>query len=429
MPVMSIYLFIIAFALLIVGFPVAVSLGFSSLIIFVWFGPVPLNVVPQMLWSGMESYVLVAVPFFIMAGLLMEAGGVADRLINFSKGLLGWSKGGLGAVNIIASFIFGGISGSSVADTAAIGSIMIPKMLEDGYEKGYSAAITVISSTLAVVVPPSILMIIIGAVAEQSVARLLIGGIVPGGLMAGAMLIQNYFISKVHDYGSQSPFSFKYLWETFKKGIVALGAPVIIIGGILTGFVTPTEAAGLAVFYTIFVAFFILRNFSAKRFIGCVRETAKITAAVMFVVACSRMFTFIITLEGLPRIIAMGLTSITSNKLLILLLLDGFLLITGMLVDAVVAIILLVPILFPVVTSLGIDPIHFGVIFVVNLAIGLVTPPFGVCLFSVCSIARMKLEDLVKSALPLYIALIGVLILITFFPRLVLFLPNFFFNK
>jgi tripartite ATP-independent transporter DctM subunit len=359
-----------------------------------------------------------------MAGLLMESGGVADRLINFSKAILGWSKGGLGAVNIIASFIFGGISGSSVADTAAIGSIMVPKMLEDGYDRGYAAAITVISSTLAVVVPPSILMIIIGAVGEISVARLLIGGIVPGSLMAGAMLIQNYYISKRHNYGSHSEFSFRNLWHHTKYGAVALGAPFIIIGGILTGIITPTEAGGLAVYYTIFVGFFVLKNFTIQKLMFSIKETAKITAAVMFVVACSRLFTFIITFEGLPQIIADWIVSLTQNPLLILLIFNAFLLTVGMLVDVVVAIILLVPILFPVAETVGIDLIHFGVIFAVNLAIGLVTPPFGVCLFSVCNIAKIKLEELVKSSFPLYLSLIIVLILISVFPQLILALPN-----
>lgn len=428
MPVMSITLFIIALVLLFLGAPVAIALGFSALIIFFTFGPVPLAVLPQMIWSGMESYVLVAVPFFIMAGILMESGGVADRLIRFSKAMFGWSRGGLGAVNIIASFIFGGISGSSVADTAAIGSVMVPKMLEDNYDRGYSAAITVISSTLAVVVPPSILMIIIGAIGEQSVARLLIGGIIPGAMMAGAMLVQNFIISTRHNYGSISRFSLGLLWQSFKEGIVALGAPLIIIGGIMTGIITPTEAGGLAVYYTLFVAVFVLRNFSLEKFYIGIKETAKITAAVIFVVASSRLFTFIITYEGLPQIIANQIISLTKNPIIILLILDVFLLFVGMMVDAVVAIILLVPILFPVVQSVGVDPIHFGVIFVVNLAIGLVTPPFGVCLFSVCNIAKMKLEDLVKATLPLYASLIVVLILITLFPQVVLFLPNLFFN-
>jgi C4-dicarboxylate transporter DctM subunit len=235
-------------------------------------------------------------------------------------------------------------------------------------------------------------------------------------------------ISKRHNYGSRSAFSFGNLWYHTRYGLVALGAPAIIIGGILTGFITPTEAGGLAVYYTLFIGFFVMKSFTIKSFLFSIKETVKITAAVMFVVACSRLFTFIITLEGLPQIIADWIISLTTNPQLILLIFNAFLLTVGMLVDVVVAIILLVPILFPVAETVGIDLIHFGVIFAVNLAIGLVTPPFGVCLFSVCNIAHLRLEDLVKSSLPLYASLILVLILISIFPDFITFLPNLFFN-
>lgn len=414
--------------MLILGVPVAVGLGFSSLLILVYYHPVPFCVIPQMLWSGTESFILVAVPFFVMAGIIMESGKISDKLIDFSNSIFSWSKGGLGAANIIASFIFGGISGSSVADTAAIGSIMIPKMTENGYDRDYSAAITVISSTLAVVVPPSILIVVLGAIAEQSIARLLIGGIVPGAMMAGSMLIQNYFISKQRDYGTYSKFSLKNIWNVSKKSLSALGAPLIIIGGILSGLVTPTEAGGLAVYYTIFISIFVLKTLNWKLFYKSMIDTAKITASVMFVVSSARLFTFIISYEGLPQIIANQLFNLTHNPLILLLLINVFLLIVGMIMDGVVAIIMLAPILFPIVISAGIDPIHFGVLFVINLAIGLVTPPFGVCLFSVCSVSKIKMENLIRAAFPLYLSLIVVLLIVTVFPQLVVFLPNLIFN-
>ncbi len=428
MPLMSSWLFIIAVFLLVLGLPVAVAVGLSASVVLFWFQPVPLVAIPQLLWGALEKYVLVAVPFFVLAGVLMEYSGVARRLIDFSKTLVGWSRGGLGAVNVVASFIFGGISGSSIADTASIGSIMIPEMERDGYPRGYSAGITVISSTLAVVVPPSILMIILGAVAEQSVARLLIGGIVPGGLMALTMLVQNYFISARHHYGTVQPFSLGNIGSTFRKGVWALGAPLIIIGGIVTGVVTPTESGGIAVLYTLAIAGFVYKELDWRVFYRTAVEAGKITGAVMFVVAASRIFTFILTYEQVPRIVAAGLSTLTENPVILLLILNLFLLGVGMIIDASVAIIVLVPILYPVVLAFGIDPIHFGVLFVLNLAIGLVTPPFGVCLFSVCNIARMKMTTLIKASFPLYGSLIVVLILSTLFPQIILFLPRLFFG-
>lgn len=428
MPLMTTWLLIIAVFLLILGLPVAVAVGLSASAVLFWFQPVPLVAIPQLLWGALEKYVLVAVPFFVLAGVLMEYSGVARRLIDFSKALVGWSRGGLGAVNVVASFIFGGISGSSIADTASIGSIMIPEMERDGYPRDYSAGITVISSTLAVVVPPSILMIILGAVAEQSVARLLIGGIIPGGLMALTMLIQNYFISAKHHYGTVQPFSFGNIGTTFRRGAWALGAPLIIIGGIVTGVVTPTESGGIAVLYTLAIAAFVYKELDWRVFYRTAVEAGKITGAVMFVVAASRIFTFILTYEQVPRMVAAGLSTLTENPVILLLILNLFLLGVGMIIDASVAIIVLVPILYPVVLSFGIDPIHFGVLFVLNLAIGLVTPPFGVCLFSVCNIARMKMTTLIKASFPLYGSLIVVLILATLFPQIVLFLPRLFFG-
>jgi tripartite ATP-independent transporter DctM subunit len=428
LPLMSKYLFIMIFGLLLMGAPVAVALGFASLAVLTIFHPVPFCVIPQMLWSGTESFLLVAVPFFILAGALMESGKISDQLIDFSNAVFGWFKGGLGAVNIVASFIFSGISGSSVADTAAIGSVMIPKMVDNGYQKDYAGAITVIASTLAIVIPPSIPMVVMGAVAEQSIARLLVGGVVPGAMMALAMLFQNYYISKKRNYGAFCKFSLKNVLKVSLKCLPALGAPLIIMGSILTGVVTPTEAGGLAVFYTLFVMFFLLKTLSWETFHKAMLNTGKITASVLFVIAAARLFTFIITFDGLPQLIASGLLQITKNPLVMLFLINLFLIAVGMLVDNVVAIIMLVPILFPIIKTVGIDPIHFGVLFVVNMALGLVTPPFGVCLFSICSISKIKLENLIKATMPLYLSIVMVLVLITVFPKFVLFLPDLLFK-
>lgn len=421
---MSLFAVTAALILIAYGLPVAVSLGIGALTVFITFQPVPLVAVPQLLFAGVESYILVSIPFFIFVGVLMESSGIARNLIDFSKALTGWTRGGLGAVNIVSSFIFGGISGSSVADTVAIGSIMIPEMEKDGYPKGYSSAITVISSTLAVVIPPSILMILLGAVGDLSISSLLLGGVVPGILMCGAMLFQNYWITKKHDYGHRDKFTFRNLRNSFLKAIPALGVPAVIIIGILSGSVTPTESGGIAAIYTLIVSHLCYKSISMKKLYHCITDTAKYSAAIMFVIASSTMFTFLLTYEEVPQNISQFLLSLSSNEIVILLLINIFILLVGMLIDAGVAIIVLVPILLPVIRLTSIDPIHFGVIFVINLAIGLVTPPFGVCLFSVCSIGKISMGKLIRNSMPLYMSLIIVLLIVTLFPQTVLSIPK-----
>lgn len=421
---MSLFAVIVALILIAYGLPVAVSLGIGALTVFITFQPVPLVAVPQLLFAGVESYILVSIPFFIFVGVLMESSGIARNLIDFSKALTGWTRGGLGAVNIVSSFIFGGISGSSVADTVAIGSIMIPEMEKDGYPKGYSSAITVISSTLAVVIPPSILMILLGAVGNLSISSLLLGGIIPGILMCGAMLFQNYWITKKYDYGHRDKFTFRNLRDSFLKAIPALGVPGVIIIGILSGSVTPTESGGIAAIYTLIISHLCYKSISMKKLYHCITDTAKYSAAIMFVISSSTMFTFLLTYEEVPQNISQFLLSLSSNEMVILLLINIFILLVGMLIDAGVAIIVLVPILLPIIRLTSIDPIHFGVIFVINLAIGLVTPPFGVCLFSVCSIGKISMGKLIRNSMPLYMSLIIVLLIVTLFPQTVLSIPK-----
>jgi len=421
---MTLSVIISSILLLFLGVPVAVSLGLSSLITLIAFHTIPLDIIPQLLWGGTESFILIAIPFFIMVGVIMELGGISNSLISLANSLVGWMKGGLGAANIVVSLIFGGISGSSVADTVSIGTIMIPKMVENGYDKEYSAAITAVSSILSVIVPPSILMVVLGAVAGQSIGRLLVGGILPGVLLSFIMIVQNYFISRKRDYGTYNKFSLKNIWMEFKGSILALGTPLIILGGILSGIVTPTEASGVAVLYTIFVTMFLKKRDFLDIFIKATRRAAVTTSSVIFVMLASKLFTFIITFENVPQLASSAALGVTKNPLVILLIFNVFMIIVGMFTDAIVAILICAPIMYPVIMHFGIDPIHFGVLFVLCLAIGLVTPPFGVCLFSVCNVAKIKLGTLVRGVLPLYVSLLVTILLITVFPQIVLLLPN-----
>lgn len=424
----SLWLIILMFTLMILGTPIVVAIGISCIIVIINFQIVPLSSIPQMVFSTTESFLLVAVPFFVLAGMLMESSKFSHRLVDFSNALVSWSKGGLGAVNIIASFIFGGISGSSLADTVALGSILIPRMVENGYSKEYAAAITVVSSTLAVVIPPSILMVVLGSIAQISIAKLLIGGIFPGALLTIIMLIQNYYVSKKRNYGLQEKFNHKILWKKTKSGWLAIGAPLIIIISILSGLVTPTEAAGLAVFYTLFISVFFIKGLTFKGFKNTIIEASKITSSVLLVVAVSKIFTLIISIDRIPNLISSFILSITDNKILILFIIVGIILLVGMLIDVMVAVIIFTPIFYPIIYQVGIDPIHFGVIFVMGLGIGLVTPPFGVCLFSVSNIAKISMQKLVYAVIPLYLSLIFSLVLVMIFPQIILFLPNLFLN-
>lgn len=423
MPVLTTSVFVLTAILLLAGVPVAVGFGLSSLAVLAISRPVPAVIVPQMVWTGVENFVLVAVPFFILAGNLMSTGGVARRLINLSNAVLGWTRGGLGAVNILVSLLFGGMSGSSIADAATFGTLLVPEMIADGYSADYSAAVTVTSSTLAVVVPPSILMVVLGVVAEQSVARLLVGGLIPGVVITIGLLIANYVLSTKYEYGSYVQFSWQGLKDGVRQGVGALGAPIVILGGIMSGIVTPTEAAAVAVFYTMFASW-MYGEFSWSRFFDALVDTGKVTGSIMLIVASSTLFTWIVSWENVPALLVRLLLSLTTNPAVILLIINFILFLAGMFIDASAAIIILSPLLYPVITQIGVDPIHFGVVMVMALAIGLVTPPFGVCLFTICTVTKIPVERVVKASLPFLASLILTWFLATYIPGIVLFLPR-----
>lgn len=406
------------------GVPVFVSLGISSLIVLMLFTQVPLTIIPMMIFTGIEKFILIAIPLFILTGSLMSTGSLARRLINLCNSILGWTKGGLGAVNVLASLLFSGISGSSVADTATFGKLLVPMMESEGYSREYAVGITFTSSALSVIIPPSILMVLLGVVAELSVAKLLIGGIIPGLLIATAMLIINYIIARNRNYGSYTKFNVKNLLQNLKNGVAVLGAPIIILGSILGGIATPTEAAAIAVLYTIIIAglFFKELNFNIVYYNFC--QAAKLSSAIVLIIGSSTLFTWILSWENIPSIVMGFIFSITKNPYIILLAINIFLLFIGMLLDAGAAVVMLSPILFPLIKQLGISPIHFGVTMVVALSIGFVTPPFGVCLFTICSVTNISIEKAVKGSIPFLIVMFVSWFLITYIPELVLFLPN-----
>lgn len=425
MPVMSITLLVLAVVLMLMGTSIAVSLGLSAILVMLIYQPVPnMMIIPQMFSEASTSFVLLAVPLFILAGNLMERGTMGRNLIDFTTSLVGWAKGGLGAATITGSMIFGGISGSSLADTATFGTIMVPRMMKDGYPKDYAAAITLTSSCLAVIIPPSILIVLAAASTLQSVGKALAGGILPGILITALLFVPNYVISKKRGYGTRIPFSLKNVFSKFVTCWTALIAPLIILGSIFSGVVTPTEGALVAVGYILFVDMLIFKRLSWADLVDASKSTAVLTSAILFIATSSAMANWIIAYENVPKFMAEALVGVPGGTVGFLILINIFLLIIGMTLDAGPATIIFTPLFLPVAVSMGIDPTHFLIIMVCGFALGLVTPPYGVCLFSISSICSIPMDRLVRASMPFYAVIFMAMLMITFIPAITLFIPN-----
>jgi tripartite ATP-independent transporter DctM subunit len=372
------------------------------------------------MYTSMNSFLLVAVPLFILAGTVMERGGVSDRIFSAANAVVGRWRGGLGQVNIIASMIFGGISGSSVADVSGLGPLEIKAMTDHNYPRPYAAALTMITATMASVVPPSILMIIAAATAGQSVGASLAGGLGPAIVMGVGFMALNYAICVRRGYGAISSVSLKQAIRMILVAIPALGAPVIILGGIFMGFVTPTEAAGLAVFYTLLVGAFLYREIRWAELPGIIVRTGITTGTILLIAMAAAIATYVFTVDGLPIKVSKAVLSISREPAVILLLLGLVFVIVGMFMDIIAAILILTPVLMPTVTVSGINPIHFVVFLVTALSLGLSTPPVGVCLFATSNISGLSVEVIARSAAPYYMIMIIVLVVLALFPALIL---------
>lgn len=411
---------------LFLGIPIAFVLGLTSFVALLYSGNIPLLLMPKEMFSGTDSFPLLAVPFFMLAGNLMNAGGITKRLINFCNILLGYVRGGLALVNIVASMFFAGITGAAVADTSALGSILIPAMVKEKYGKDFSAAVTAASSTVGPIIPPSIPMVILGTVGELSVGALFLAGVVPGILMGLSFLVVAYVISVKRDYPQEKMKSIKEFFFGLKDALLALLMPAIIMGGILGGIFTPTEAAVVAVFYAFTVSFVVYREIRWKDLPKVLIDSVVTTSIIMFVIANSAIFGWILANQQVPQAVAQIFLSISNNKWVILFLLNIFLLFVGTFMETTASLIILTPILFPLAVKVGVDPIHFGLVMVLNLVIGLITPPLGVCLFIACSIAKITLEQIVRAILPFLIAAIAILFIVTYIPQLSLWIPQMF---
>jgi len=409
------------------GIPIAFVMGITALAALLALQNIPLHLIPQRLFTGMDSFPIMAVPFFILGGDLMNAAKITDRVVEFSKVLVGRIRGGLGHVNIVGSMIFAGISGSAVADASCLGSILIPAMKKDGYETHYASAITASAAIIGPIIPPSIPMVVLGMVANLSVGGLFLGGVFPGIFIGLGLMAVNYIISRKRNYSRVTePLTFKIFLKTLLGAIIPLLMPLIIIGGILSGIFTPTEAASIAVAYALFIGFFVLRTLTLKDLPRIFFRSAVATSTILIVMAMANAFSWVLATQEIPQKVSAFILSISHNPNVILFSINIFLLIVGCFLEGLAAIILIVPILMPLVTQIGIDPLHFGLIVVVNLMIGLLTPPLGLCLFVVCGISKIKLGPLFKEVIPFLIVEIIILFVITYMPWFTLTLPRFF---
>jgi len=420
-------LFISFLGFLSIGMPIGFAMGFSALLAIVSGGKDIFLVIPAKIFGGVDSFTLMAIPLFILAGKLMEEGGVSERLINFANSLVGSFKGGLSSVAVVSSVIFAGISGSASADTSAIGAIIIPPMIQKGYEKGWVVSLIASAGTIGPVIPPSLLMIIYSSVTGLSIATLFLAGFIPGLMMAGSLLFLCYIYAVKHpETSSGTTFSFRLLWKSFKDSFLALLLPVIIIGGILSGVFTATEAAAVSVVFAQCIGLFVYREISPGDVWRILAEAAKSSASLMIIVGMASAFAWILGIEQMPKIATQFLVSLTTSPAVIMLLMIVFLLIVGCFVETIAALVILIPVLHPIALQYGFDPVHFAMVVVITALIGAVTPPVGVLLFIAAGMAKVSMRDVLRHVTPFIVSLIIVVLLIAYVPWFTLVIPNLF---
>ncbi|GBC63781.1 TRAP transporter large permease [Desulfonema ishimotonii] len=404
--------------------PIAISIGVASVIGILVQGDFPLMMVIQRMFGGTDSFHLMAVPLFMYAGVIMEEGGISRRIIDFANALVGWLPGGLAAVTIVSAMFFAGISGSAAADAAAVGAILIPAMKKSGYESDFAAAVQASGGSIGVIIPPSIPMIIFGFLTGASISQLFAAGILPGVLIGLSLIGMATFISWKKGYAATTTFSVTEVWRTFRRAILALGAPLIILGGILFGIFTATESAAVAVIYALFVGMAVYRKIGVKDLFHIFRNGSVTSSIVMFIIATASVFSWIAAIEDIPAQLAGTLLGITENPVGLLLLINLVLLIAGTFVETTAALILLVPMITAMLPALGISMIQLGVIVVTNLAIGMLTPPMGICLIVSGSISGDSLAAISRRVMPFMGILIIDLMIITFFSPVTMWLAN-----
>jgi C4-dicarboxylate transporter DctM subunit len=418
-------LFISLALFVLINIPIAIAIALASMVAITVQGSIPLIVVAQKMFTAVDSFPFMAVPFFILAGLLMEHGGISRRLIDFAGAIVGKTYGGLALVTVISSMFFGAISGSAAATAAAIGSIMIPAMAERGYDKNYAAAVQASAGTLGVMIPPSIPLVVYGVLTGESVGALFLAGVLPGVIVGISLMLVAWYMAKEKGYSGTEGTGLGRIAVSFREAFFALLMPVIILGGIYSGYFTPTEASVIAVVYAVFVGFFVYKELKTEDLSRILAKAVSSTAVVMFIIATASVFGWILASERVPQLVAESMLSLSDNPVIILILINLVLLLLGTFMETTAAIIITAPVFLPVAEQIGIDPLHFGIIMVINLAVGMVTPPLGVCLFVGCGIAGITLEDITRALLPFLIIMVIDLAVITYIPAVSMMLPGF----
>lgn len=420
---MIIFLFILLAIFVTLSIPIGIALGLATLITVLFATNINPLMIAQTSFTALDSFTLMAIPFFILAGNFMRYGGISKRLLNLADKLIGFVTGGLGMVTTLTSMFFAAISGSGPATVSSIGSFMIPAMEEKGYDKGYAAALTSAAGTIGVIIPPSIPFVVYGVITSTSIGDLFLAGIIPGIIMGTALMIVNYFIAKKKGWtGSGERPTFKGILIAFKDAFFALLSPAIILGGIYSGVFTPTEAAAISCVYTWIIGTFVYKEIHKKELFDCLRDTVVIAGATSFMIGLSSGFGTLLTMEQVPVKVAKALLGFSNSKIVILLLINLFLLIVGMFIDNISSCTILAPIFLPVVTALGVNPVHFGIFMTVNLSIGFITPPYGANLFIGSAVGKVSMDRIIRYIWPLIGVLVVVLLIVTYIPQLSLML-------
>ncbi len=423
---MFVSIVIVFFALLALGVPIGITLGFSGLagLYLMGSGVSMFSMAPLQYFSGLDMFTLMAMPFFILAGELMNSGGITTRLVRFANILAGNLRGGLAHANIIASVFFAGLTGAAVSDTAAIGTMLIPAMEKDGYDLDFSAAVTAASSIIGPTIPPSNMMVLYGSLMNVSIAGLFAAGFLPGLLLAGLLMVISGIIAHRRGYPCGKKTTLKEKLVGIKDAIIPLLMPVIILGGILSGMFTPTEAAAVAVFYALIIGFFVLKTVKVRDLKPMLVKTARITGVVFLIIGAASILSWVLAINQIPEAIAKFLLDTTGNPKLILLMILILMLIVGMFMDIAAALIILGPILHPIAVNMGMDPIHFGIVMVLSLNMALMTPPVGACLFVACSISKLTLAQLSRAIWPFIVVEIATLFIVAYVPEISLAFPR-----
>ena len=416
-------MFIIFLVLLLIGVPIAFSLGLSSLF-YLFTNNIPLTVISQKFYSGMDSFTLLCIPGFMLAGALMNGGGITRRILNFCNSFLGHFRGSLALVNIVASMVFAGISGTAIADVCSLGSMLIPAMVDDGYDDDFSVAVTAASSVVGPIIPPSVPMVIAGSCVSISVGKMFQAGIIPGILLGMALCIPTYIISVKRNYPRHDRAGWKVRLETTKDAIWAMLMPVILLGGILSGVFTPTEASIVTCVYALVVGVFVYKEIQITDVPRIVWENIRACASIIVLIGLANVFAYILTAERIPQMVANSILSITDNRIVVILLINVVLLFVGMFMESLAAILITFPVLLPVATAVGMEPVHVALMASLNLMLGLTTPPVGMCVCTGAQIGKISAFKAFKATIPFLATSLIVLMLVSFIPQLTLWIPS-----